>query len=133
MNPPSHSNFLLALLLLRQIFVGLEEVRERGADMEFVRVDTLPSILLLLHILSPQFEVLIRVCLLFIYLKTVSRNVNLQQNTISFKRDYRYNTTYNNTWLLQKIIQIMKTMTINCVQHRNVPSFRKYLNNFHNS
>lgn len=69
MNPPSHSNFLIALSLLGQVFVGVQEVRERGANMEFVGVDILPRILLLLYMLSPQLEVFIGAGLFLIYLQ----------------------------------------------------------------
>lgn len=70
MNPPGHSNFLLALLLLGQVFVGVQEARERGANMEFVGVDILASIFLLLYMLSPQLEVFIGARLFLIYLQT---------------------------------------------------------------
>lgn len=68
MNPPGHSNFLIALSLLGQVFVGVQEVRERGANMEFVGVDILARIFLLLYMLSPQLEVFIGACLFLIYL-----------------------------------------------------------------
>lgn len=70
MNPPSYSNLLLALLLLCQVFVSFQEVRERGANVEFVGVDRIAIILLLLHILSPELEVFIGTRLLLIDLQS---------------------------------------------------------------